>query len=366
VRARSARLALPARAALAALVVCLAGAAISCRTLPPDRIVQSAGEEESAALEAFALRLLYLRLHPDAAWLEALRAELERAAARPGQSRLTQARVEALRAEAALQAGDRPAARNLAEAAARLSEEVEGVWLVRAGLEADAARRLAILEEGLARAEKKPRLLCERGRELLNAGRYAEAAQDLDEGLRGLDPAYLELYGADRERAFSLAQAAREAGTPVTVDRPGALDGPLTLRDMVERAFRETRLLGSLSSSPNPTYEAALPALKTAGLLLEPGAAPEAAAPRKAVAFFLWGLIARTEHDPKLLTRYRQKYSFSPVPDVGVGEPWFDAVLGVVEREVMDLPDGVNFQPEQPVSGLGYLSILQRLQRLYR
>ena len=127
-RARSARLALPARAALAALVVCLAGAAISCRTLPPDRIVQSAGEEESAALEAFALRLLYLRLHPDAAWLEALRAELERAAARPGQSRLTQARVEALRAEAALQAGDRPAARNLAEAAARLSEEVEGVW----------------------------------------------------------------------------------------------------------------------------------------------------------------------------------------------------------------------------------------------
>jgi hypothetical protein len=54
------------------------------------------------------------------------------------------------------------------------------------------------------------------------------------------------------------------------------------------------------------------------------------------------------------------------VPDVEVGEPWFDAVLGVVEREVMDLPDGVNFRPEGEVSGLEYLTMLQRLQRLYR
>jgi hypothetical protein len=54
------------------------------------------------------------------------------------------------------------------------------------------------------------------------------------------------------------------------------------------------------------------------------------------------------------------------VPDVAVEEPWFDAVLGVVEREIMDLPDGTNFRPDGEVSGLEYLSILQRLQRLYR
>jgi tetratricopeptide (TPR) repeat protein len=329
-------------------------------------VAQSAGEQEEAALEAFSLRLLDLRLAPDEARLSALRAELERAAARPGQSRLAQARLEGLRAEAALLAADRSAARNLAEAAARLSVEAEELWLARAALEADPARRLAVLDQGLARSENNLRLLCERGRELLKAGRYAEAAQDLDEGLRGLDPAYLKLYGADRDRAFSLAQAAREGGDPVVVARPETLEGPLTVRDMVERAFRETRLLGSLSSAPNPTYAASLPTLKGAGLLLNPEAAPEAGAPRKAVAFFLWGLIARTEHDPTLLTRYRHRYSFSPVPDVEAQEPWFDAVLGVVERELMDLPDGVNFQPDQPVGGLEYLSILQRLQKLYR
>ncbi len=355
---RQARRILPALA--------LMGALAGCRTLPPDRVTRSAGEQETAALQAFALRLLDLRLSPDASRLADLRAELDRSAARPGWSRSAQARVDALRAEAALQAGDRQSARTLADAAARLSDAEEGLWFVRAELEPDAARRLAILDTGLARSENKNRLLCERGRELLKASRYAEAAQDLDEGLRGLDPAYRALYGPDRERALSLAQAAREAGSAAALGKLEALEGPLSLRGMVERAFRETRLLSSLSSNPAPSYAAVLPALQAAGLLLDPAAAPETAATRKAVAFFLWGLIARTEHDPKLLTRYRQRYSLSPVPDVEVEEPWFDAVLGVVERELMDLPDGVSFQPDQPVGGLEYLSILQRLQNLYR
>jgi tetratricopeptide (TPR) repeat protein len=355
-----------ARFPLAALAVCLAGAAAGCRTLPPDQIARSAGDEESAAQEAFALRLLDLRLAPDPVRLAELRAELERAAARPGQSRPTQARVGALRAEAALLAGERSAARSLAEAAGKLSDTAEGNWLVLAELEADAARRLAIIETGLARAEKRSRLLCERGRELLKAGRYAEAAQDLDEGLRALDPAWRALYGADRERALSLAQAAREAGSAAAIGPPEALEGPLTMRAMVERAFRETRLLSSLSANPSPAYAAALPSLRSAGLLLDPAAGPDALVTRRTVAFFLWGLVARTERDPGLLTRYRKRYSFSPVPDVAVEEPWFDAALGVVEREIMDLPDGINFRPDGEVSGLEYLSILQRLQRLYR
>ncbi len=357
------RLALPASAALLlGLLAVLAG----CSTLPADRITQSAGEKEAAALDVLALRLLDRRLSPDAGRLQVLRADLDREAARPGWSRSAQARVNALRAEAALQAGDRTAAKSLADAALRLSDAEEGLWFVRAELEPDAARRLALLSEGLSKSQSKGRLLCERGRELLKAGKYAQAAQDLDEGLRALDPAYRALYGPDRDQALALAQAAREAGSAAALGKPESLEGQLSLRGMVERAFRETKLLSSLSSNPAPTYAVALPAVQAAGLLLDPAAPPESAATRKAVAFFLWGLIARTEHDPKLLTQYRRKYSLSPVPDVGLEDPWFDAVLGVVERELMDLPDGVNFQPDQPVGGLEYLSILQRLQRLFR
>jgi tetratricopeptide (TPR) repeat protein len=345
---------------IAALLLVVA----SCRSVPSDQVARNG--EQVAAFDTFAARLLDLRLSPNPSLLVRLRSELDRAAEQPGMNRRLQARGEALKAEAALLAGDLAAAKRSADAAAALSDSEEGVWIVRAGVETDPGKQLALIEAGIAKADGKSRLLCERGELLLKAGRYAEAAQDLDEGLRGLDAAYRGLYGQDRERAFSLAQAARDSGSVAPTDRPGTLETQITMHAMVEGALSETRLIAALSPDPKPSYGSLLPALKGAGLLLDPAASPDAPALRKSVAFFLWGIISRTEHDPKLLTRYRLKYASSPVPDVAADAPWFDAVLGVVEREIMDLPDGVNFNPEGQVTGLEYLGMLGRLNKLYR
>jgi len=359
----TARLRCARRLACAAAILL---AAASCRTVPPDQVGQSAGAEQIAALDMFDARLLELRLTPDAAGLAAVRADLEGAAAQPGLNRRLRARVEALKAEAALMARDLSAARRSADSAAALSDAEEGVWIVRAALEPDPAARLSLMDAGIARADEKSRLRCERGEELLKAGRYAEAAQDLDEGLRGLDTRFQALYGKDRDRAFSLMQAARDGGAGAVTDQSGSLEPRLTLRGMIERASSETRFLAALSPDQKPSFGALLPAVKEAGLLLDPAASPDAPVLRKNVAFFLWGLISRTEHDPKLLTRYRLKYTTSPVPDLDVDSAWFDSALGVVEREVMDLPDGVHFNPDAPVTGLEYLGILGKLKRLYR
>jgi tetratricopeptide (TPR) repeat protein len=341
-------------------------AAVSCQSFHADTIARSAGEEEIASLASLEMRLLDIRLSPDPARLSALRAELAGVSTRPWQSRGLQARAQALKAEAALLAGDGTAARRDVEEAAGLSDMVEGVWVVRAALQPDDAKRLAVLETGIARAEKNPRLRCERGRALLKAGRYAEAAQDFDEGLRGLDPRYGALYGTDRDHAAALAQAVRETGAVLSGPPPRDLDRPISNRAMVERAFSETQLLRAFSAERSPTYERVLPALVSAGMLLEPGAPADAAAPRRSVGFFLWGIVARLEHNPGLLTRYRAKYGASPVPDVPAGAPEFDAVLGVVEREIMELPDGLNFRPAEPVSGLQYLGMLAKLVHTFR
>ena len=341
-------------------------AAASCRTVPPDQVGQSAGAEQIAAMDTFDMRLLELRLTPDAAGVAALRSDLDSAAAQPGLNRRLRARAEALKAEAALLARDLAAAKTFADRAVALSDAEQGVWIVRAALEPNPGMRLSLMDTGVARADEKSRLLCERGEELLKAGRYAQAAQDLDEGLRGLDIRFKALYGKDRDRAFSLAQAARDSGGGAVTDTSGSLEDPLTLRGMVLRAVSETRFLAALSPDSKPPFDTLLPALKDAGLLLDPAASPDTPALRKNVAFFLWGVISRTEHDPKLLTRYRLKYTTSPVPDLDVNEQWFDAALGVVEREVMDLPDGVHFSPDATVTGLEYLGILGKLKKLYR
>jgi hypothetical protein len=336
----------------------------ACQSVPMDRVVETGGEAEIVALDAYDARLLDLQLAPGAGNLAGLRAELGSLAEKPGLSRRLLSRIGALRAEAALLARDLPAALELAKGAAALSDAEEGAWRVRAALEPDPAKRLALLDQGLAKSDARARLLCERGRQLLAAGRYAEAAQDLDEGLRGLAPGYRELYGADRDKAFSLAGAGLDpTRSPSAL---AGLDAPLTVRAMVERAFSETRLLTALSSEPSPAYASVLPAVKKAGLLLQPDAPADSPVTRKQAAFFLWGIVARMEHDPKLLTAYRSKYKASPVEDVPVDAPWFDAALGVVEQEIMDLPDGVRFMPDAPLTGMDYLGMLNAMKKRYR
>jgi hypothetical protein len=51
---------------------------------------------------------------------------------------------------------------------------------------------------------------------------------------------------------------------------------------------------------------------------------------------------------------------------VPVDTRWFDSVLGVVEREVMDLPDGQSFRPDSGLSGMEYLGIIGKLKKQYR
>jgi tetratricopeptide (TPR) repeat protein len=357
------------RTARGALTAAFAAAIlVSCQSAPTGdfTVTQSAAEARELGLGDLSLRLLRLRLSPDRAALAELRAELDRDSELPGMSRAGQARIAALQGEAALLSGDQASAKGFADKAAGLYASEEGVYYIRAALQADPGKRLSVLEEGIAHADVKTRLLCERGEELFKAGRYAEAAQDLDEGLRGLDPLYKELYGSDRERAFALAQAQRESGSLAIAVTPEAMEGPITLRAMVEWTFTQTGLLSALSMDAAPSFEKVVAAVVKADLLLSPDAPADAVVTRKDVAFFLWGIVARMERDPSLLRKYRSKYIVSPVPDVPADSPWFDSVLGVVEREIMDLPDGIEFKPDDPVKGIQYLDALNALSRQYR
>ena len=149
--------------------VLLAGL-LACQSMPPDQVASSAGEPEMAVLDTFDLRILDLRLSPDPAGVSSLRADIDRAGAQPGLSRRLQARVSSLRGEVALLSRDPGAAKRYAEEAAKLSDLDQGLWIVRAALEQDPARRLSVLDAGIAKADEKSRLLCERGRERLKAG----------------------------------------------------------------------------------------------------------------------------------------------------------------------------------------------------
>ena len=89
---------------------------------------------------------------------------------------------------------------------------------------------------------------------------------------------------------------------------------------------------------------------------------------RKMCARFIWNAYVRHSGNLKLLSRYSEKYrksgrTKSPVADLAVDDPDFDAVLGVVESEFMELPDGKNFEPDKVVTKLQFINWVKKADK---
>lgn len=84
-------------------------------------------------------------------------------------------------------------------------------------------------------------------------------------------------------------------------------------------------------------------------------------------ARFLWNLYIGMKGDESTATAYSRSYrtqikSLSPVPDVALNSEDFDAVLGTVENELLALPDGRNFYPDETISGVEFSRSVKKLQ----
>ena len=83
-------------------------------------------------------------------------------------------------------------------------------------------------------------------------------------------------------------------------------------------------------------------------------------------ARFLWNLYVEKKSKPELKNRYSTRYNKlgkSPITDVEVSDPDFDAVMGSVENEIMELPDGKSFYPQNLLSNLDFITILKNIEK---
>lgn len=359
---RSARAA--ARAAaftmkLASAIVALAfsWAALSCAGVQRDLLYDAPAEVELRKLEGLELALVRLRAKPEqAAYLET-RAAIEARLGQVTSDPAYRARLLALAAEASLQAGRRTeAAQRLAEAkAAYPGDELTAV--VSSRLARTNQQRLEELEASLLVADGSFRIRAELGAALAELGRHREAVAAFDAALPYLPDDYRLLYGERRDRSFALrdAELRQASSSAAHLTRQ-----PLSALGMAVLAQNETSALdtitGGIDWDPNLLFNR----LKALGWYLDPAVAAAAPMSRRDAAFFLWNLMARGRRE--LLTRYSLRYaarSASPVADLPYGSAYFDAALGVVEENVMNLPDGRNFRPDDPVAGLDFYAWLR-------
>ncbi|MDR0320599.1 MAG: hypothetical protein LBI28_03780 [Treponema sp.] len=245
-------------------------------------------------------------------------------------------------------------------------------------LEGDPAKRMEMIERELAivgqRSSGVGELNIERGRALMDLARFSEAAGSFDVAFTaGLNNIYAEHYRATRDRAWDLRNTTGvSAGTLTMLGRES-----ITWNDCIALAKNETQLLRFISGGRNLSDadlftrlidRGFIPFTQDITLTEWPLARPRAdeTVTRAGAALFIWRLYAEARGDRSLLSRYSARYATganprSPIADIPPLSPFFDSILGCVETEMLSLPDGRNFRPDQPIRGTELLTILRRI-----
>lgn len=82
-------------------------------------------------------------------------------------------------------------------------------------------------------------------------------------------------------------------------------------------------------------------------------------------ARFLWNIYCDLKQKPGIKNKYSTNYTkagkTSPVKDVPVTDEDFDAILGCIEYGLLNLTDGINFNPQSSVSGIEFNESLKKL-----
>ena len=245
-------------------------------------------------------------------------------------------------------------------------------------LEGDPQKRMEIIEKELALLNQRSpgigELNIEKGRALLELNRFSESAGAFDIAFSSkLDKVYGDSYTANRNRAWELRNSSGvAAGSLSLLGRE-----TMSWTDCINLTKNETQLLRFITGGRNLTDaelfnrlidRAFVPFAQDITITQWPNAKPKAdeTVTRAGAAWYIWHLYAEARADRGLLSRYSARYATgtnprSPIADVPHLSPYFDSILGCVEREFLSLPDGRNFQPAIPMRGAELLTILRRI-----
>ena len=247
-------------------------------------------------------------------------------------------------------------------------------------LSGSAASQLLVIERELTvTSQNTPgfvELQTERGRVLLEMGRFAEATAAFDAAFsqdeRGI---YREIYLQHRDIAWEMRNA--DTASAMTIGVLG--QGTITWNDSITIALNETQLLRFISggrSLSNSEYFSRLlergfiPNTQDVNIIDWPSSRPNQndTVTRAGAAWFIWHLYAEVRADRSMLTRYSSRFATgpnprSPIADIPPLSPFFDSILGSVETELLHLIDGRNFAPADLIRGAELLSILRRIDR---
>ncbi len=262
------------------------------------------------------------------------------------------------------------------------------VQLLGVRLSKTAEDSLILVESILKYDSKNAVLQLEKGKLLYQIKKYDQAISVIDNAFMLFDneglKQYRTVYNPLRNYIWDLNSVYGSDSDAAANHNMTDLQGNLTLESLVRLTLENTNLLENYASASQKKNQkgknqALVSTLEKGGYFssaLDPNNEQGSSSyitdateiTRKMSARFIWNAYVRHGGNLKMLSRYSEKYqkagrTKSPVNDVSVDDEDFDAVLGVVESEFMELPDGRSFNPDAVVTKLQFINWIKRADK---
>lgn len=247
-----------------------------------------------------------------------------------------------------------------------LTRDEELLWVTRALLEEEKENRLKILEEGYETVYNRDFLIPFLADALLENRQYGRATALYDEILLTAPEEYKEYYEHKRNLAWELLENPVEHNTDIVAEKE------LKTSQVIRFIAEETTLLSGITDS-SLSDKALLKELMEMGFFYNKTIERGDLLLRRDLAYLLFALLLYHEGE---LDALEKSYAYSdyekaemegksPVPDVPLYEYYYEAVIFLVENEIMELPDGEHFFPSGTINGMTYANIVNNMNELY-
>ena len=254
------------------------------------------------------------------------------------------------------------------------------VQLLGVMLEKDDEARLNKIEQNLKIDEKNAVLLLGKAKLLYRMKKYNEAAATIGNAFvifeQNENKYIIETYSEFKTQIWEMYTINKDSQNKIDA---ATLQGKLTLNSMIEFTESNSSLLTFITGGRKMKTSDIIKKLEAYGYLSSSYDTSNTAKSSSDItkasnlnrilcARFIWNLFVNKKGNDSLRTKYSSRFlrlsnPVSPIPDVPLNHKDFDAVLGTVENEIMDLPDGKNFKPEQDVSSLDFIKWIQAAEK---
>jgi hypothetical protein len=327
-----------------------------------DKHVRTIGQDDQANIRIIQLKLLDFEQNGNRSLLDQAAKDLEEIQNRGEYNKKYRAKIFGLFAMVYYYKHDPGKVKKYLEEIEYTNNTEEYSYILKALQEQTDDTRLMVLNKGLREADTTSLIKLRMAGIYFSLKDYRSAAALYDEAFKDLPAEYTKYYGQNRDLAYHYMKNPREKTDAQAILRQSTL----SLGQVSSYMAQETDFLENITADKNADQTTLVRRLRDAGYIYDRKLGDKDVCTRKDLAYLLLHVLAYLKNDPSLLNAYSTKYMNtgrkSPIADIRTDAYYFDAALVLVEREIMELPDGGNFFPDKAVSGLEYAEMLKKMK----